>query len=143
MHSTHQKILELRTPGRGFTDVTREIAAVVAEAKVDTGLCALFLQHTSASLLIQENADPAVLRDLEQWMSKLAPESTDYEHDAEGADDMPGHLRSAVTRTSEIVPVVSGRLGLGTWQAVYVWEHRRAPHLRTLVITIAGTSAVA
>ena len=140
---THQKILEIRTPGRGFVDVTREIAAVVAAAKVETGLCALFLQHTSASLVIQENADPAVLRDLERWMSKLAPETAGYEHDDEGPDDMPGHLRSAVTRTSEIVPVVEGRLGLGTWQAIYVWEHRRAPHLRRLVVTVSGAIAAA
>jgi len=138
---THQRIIEIRTPGRGFVDVTRPIAAVVAEAKVESGHCALFLQHTSASLVIQENADPAVLRDLERWMSKLAPESAAYEHDDEGPDDMPGHLRSAVTRTSEVVPVVEGRLGLGTWQAIYVWEHRRNPHLRRLVVTVSGASA--
>jgi secondary thiamine-phosphate synthase enzyme len=143
MSRTHQKILEIRTPGRGFVDVTREIAAVVAAAKVESGLCALFLQHTSASLVIQENADPAVLRDLERWMAKLAPESDGYEHDDEGPDDMPGHLRSAVTRTSETVPVVEGRLGLGTWQAIYVWEHRRAPHLRRLVVTVNGASTAA
>jgi len=87
---------------------------------------------------VQENADPSVLRDLARWMERLAPESRDYEHDAEGPDDMPGHLRSAVTRTSEVVPVVDGALGLGTWQAIYVWEHRRAPHERRLVVTVTG-----
>ena len=140
-HAVHQLTIEVRTRGRGFVDVTREIAGVVAEARVETGLCSLFLQHTSASLVIQENADPAVLRDLERWMAKLAPEAGHYEHDDEGPDDMPGHLRTAVTRTSETVPIIAGRLALGTWQAVYVWEHRAAPHTRRLVITVLGTPA--
>jgi secondary thiamine-phosphate synthase enzyme len=140
-YAVHQRSLEIRTRGRGFVDVTREIAGVVAEARVETGLCSLFLQHTSASLVIQENADPAVLRDLERWMAKLAPEAAHYEHDDEGPDDMPGHLRSAVTRTSETVPIAGGRLALGTWQAVYVWEHRAAPHTRRLVVTAFGTPA--
>jgi len=135
----HQRSLELASRGRGFTDVTREVAAVVAESGVATGLCSVFLQHTSASLVIQENADPAVLRDLARWLERLAPESSDYEHDDEGADDMPGHLRSAVTRTGEVVPVGGGRLLLGTWQAIYLWEHRAAPHRRRLVVTVTGT----
>lgn len=133
-----QRILEVRTPGRGLVDVTRDVAAAVAESGVAAGLCSAFLQHTSASLVIQENADPAVLRDLERWMARLAPEGGGYEHDDEGPDDMPGHLRSAVTRSGEVIPVIGGRLGLGTWQALYVWEHRRAPHVRRLVITIMG-----
>ncbi|XXT24856.1 secondary thiamine-phosphate synthase enzyme YjbQ [Sorangium sp. So ce429] len=136
-----QRTLEVRTSGRGFVDITREVARVVAAAGVDVGLCAVFLQHTSASLVIQENADPAVLRDLERWMSRLAPEGRDYEHDDEGPDDMPGHLRSAVTRSSEVIPVSSGRLALGTWQALYVWEHRSAPHVRHVVVTVTGTTA--
>ncbi|WP_437931682.1 secondary thiamine-phosphate synthase enzyme YjbQ [Sorangium sp. So ce291] len=136
-----QRTLEVRTSGRGFVDITREVARVVAAAGVDVGLCAVFLQHTSASLVIQENADPAVLRDLERWMSRLAPESRDYEHDDEGPDDMPGHLRSAVTRSSEVIPVSSGRLALGTWQALYVWEHRSSPHVRRVVVTVTGTTA--
>ncbi len=103
-----------------------------------TGLCTVFLRHTSASLVVQENADPAVLRDLARWMEKLAPEGAGYEHDAEGPDDMPSHLRSAVTRSSESIPVTGGRLALGTWQAVYVWEHRHAPHQRELVIHVMG-----
>ncbi|WP_437330149.1 secondary thiamine-phosphate synthase enzyme YjbQ [Sorangium sp. So ce381] len=136
-----QRTLEIRTNGRGFVDITREVARVVAGAGVDVGLCAVFLQHTSASLIIQENADPAVLRDLERWMSRLAPEGRDYEHDDEGPDDMPGHLRSAITRSSEVIPISGGRLALGTWQALYVWEHRSSPHGRRVVVTVTGTTA--
>jgi secondary thiamine-phosphate synthase enzyme len=111
---------------------------VVREAAVTTGLCSVFLQHTSASLVVQENADPAVLRDLARWMDRLVPEGGGYEHDAEGPDDMPSHIRTAITHTSETVPVVAGRLGLGTWQALYLWEHRAAPHVRSLVVTVWG-----
>jgi secondary thiamine-phosphate synthase enzyme len=136
----HQRTLEVATAGRGFTDVTREVAGVVAESGVGVGLCSVFVQHTSASLVIQENADPAVLRDLASWMERLAPESDRYEHDAEGPDDMPSHLRGAVTRTGEVVPVSGGRPALGTWQAIYLWEHRAAPHRRRLVVTVTGTS---
>ena len=138
MASMHQRTLEIPTRGRGLIDVTRAVADVVAGAGVTVGLCSIFVQHTSASLLIQENADPSVLRDLERWMAKLAPESSGYEHDDEGPDDMPGHLRSAVTRTGEIVPITDGRLALGTWQAIYLWEHRSAPHTRRLVVTVLG-----
>lgn len=134
----HQRSIEVQTRGRGLVDVTREVAAIVADAGVAVGLCSIFVQHTSASLLIQENADPSVLRDLERWMEKLAPESSVYEHDDEGPDDMPGHLRSAVTRTSETIPISGGRLALGTWQALYLWEHRSRPHARRLVVTILG-----
>jgi len=134
----HQRTITVQTPGRGFTDVTGEVARIVAEAGVSTGLCTVFLRHTSASLVIQENADPAVLRDLGRWMERVAPESDDYEHDDEGPDDMPSHLRTAVTRSSESIPVTAGRLALGTWQALYVWEHRARPHRRELVVHIAG-----
>ncbi len=137
----HQRTVEVATRGRGLIDVTAEIAAVTAGAGVSVGLCSVFVQHTSASLVIQENADPAVLRDLGRWLSRLAPEGGGYEHDAEGPDDMPGHLRSAVTRTSEVVPVREGRLALGIWQAIYLWEHRAAPHRRSLVVTVIGTPA--
>ena len=133
-----QEVIEVPTRGRGFVDVTAEIAAVVERARVSTGLCSVFIQHTSASLVVQENADPAVLRDLARWMERLAPESREYEHDAEGPDDMPSHLRSAVTRTAEVLPVRDGRLALGTWQALYVWEHRTAPHRRRLLVTVWG-----
>lgn len=135
---THQEIIEVRTSGQGFTNVTSAVSAVVARSGVRTGLCTVFIQHTSASLIIQENADPAVLRDLNRWMPTLAPESRDWEHDAEGPDDMPAHARSAITHSSEVVPVSAGRLALGTWQAIYVWEHRARPHTRRLVIHING-----
>jgi secondary thiamine-phosphate synthase enzyme len=135
---TLQRTLEIRTQGRGFFDVTREVEGVVEGSGIETGTCSLFLQHTSASLVIQENADPAVLRDLERWMSAQVPEGDHYEHDAEGPDDMPAHIRGAITKTSEVVPITRGKLGLGTWQAVYVWEHRRAPHVRRLIVTLLG-----
>ena len=122
-------------------DVTEKLADVVARSDVHTGLCTVFVQHTSASLVIQENADPAVLRDLARWMAELAPEARRWEHDAEGPDDMPAHARAALTRTSEVVPVVRGRLGLGTWQGVYLWEHRAQRHSRRLVVHVAGEGA--
>ena len=134
----HQVTIVIATKGRGLYDATGEVAGVVADSGVRTGLCTVFLRHTSASLVIQENADPSVLRDMAQWMEGLAPEGAHYEHDAEGPDDMPGHLRSVVTRSSESIPVTEGRLALGTWQALYVWEHRRAPHERELVVHVAG-----
>jgi secondary thiamine-phosphate synthase enzyme len=136
-----QETLRIHTKGRGFVDVTRAVAEVVARAGLHVGLCHVFIRHTSASLVIQENADPAVLRDLDRWLAKVAPESDDYEHDAEGPDDMPAHLRAAVTKTSETIPVVTGSLGLGTWQALYVFEHRRRPHTRELVVTVSGEGA--
>jgi len=137
--STHQTTLTVRTPGRGFTDVTSHARAAVAKAGIQTGTCSVFCAHTSASIVIQENADPAVLRDLAKWMERLAPEDPlAYEHDDEGPDDMPAHLRSAVTRSSETIPVTRGQLGLGTWQAIYLWEHRHAPHTRTLTFTVIG-----
>jgi secondary thiamine-phosphate synthase enzyme len=135
----HQRTIAVQTPGRGFTDVTGEVARIVAECGVSTGLCTVFLRHTSASLVIQENADPAVLRDLGRWMERVAPESDDYEHDDEGPDDMPSHLRTAITRSSESIPVTAGRLALGTWQALYVWEHRARPHRRELVVHVSGS----
>jgi secondary thiamine-phosphate synthase enzyme len=135
---SHQASIEAQTKGRGFTDVTAAIARIVTESGIRTGLCTVFLRHTSASLVIQENADPAVLRDLERWIGDLAPEARAWEHDDEGPDDMPAHAKSAITRASENVPVVSGRLALGTWQAIYVWEHRARPHTRELVVQVLG-----
>jgi secondary thiamine-phosphate synthase enzyme len=137
MTTVHQELLELRTQ-KGLTDVTRRVAEVVEKSGVEQGLCSVFIQHTSASLLIQENADPSVLRDLEKWLSDLAPESRHWEHDDEGPDDMPAHARSAITRTSENLPIAGGRLALGTWQGLYVWEHRQRAHQRRLVVTIVG-----
>ena len=133
------RTLAIKPAGRRLHDITSEVRGVVHESKVRTGLCSVFLRHTSASIVIQENADSAVLRDLERWLEKLAPEDEGaYEHDAEGPDDMPAHLRSAVTRTSEAIPVADGALLLGTWQALYLWEHRRSSHRREVVVTVLG-----
>jgi secondary thiamine-phosphate synthase enzyme len=130
--------LLVATPGRGLIDVTARVAAVLAESGAAHGLVHLFLRHTSASLLISENADPDVLHDLEAWLARLAPDGDPrYRHRDEGPDDMPSHLRAAVTATSLSIPFASGRMLLGTWQAIYVWEHRTAPHQRRLVVTVA------
>ncbi len=133
-----QRTIAVSTHGRGLYDVTAEVARVVRDAGVATGLCTIFVRHTSASLVIQENADPAVLRDLARWMDRVAPEDPSYEHDAEGPDDMPSHLRASITRSSESVPVSRGALALGTWQAIYLWEHRTSGHRRELVVHVAG-----
>jgi len=136
-----QRELIVQTRGRGFVDITSQVAAVVSSAGVCTGLCNAFLTHTSASLVIQENADPAVRRDLESFLERLVRDGDPaYTHTAEGPDDMPSHIRSALTATSISVPIADGRLGLGTWQAVYVWEHRTIGHRRRVVVTVLGTS---
>jgi len=132
------KTFHVRTKGRGLYDVTIEVQRAVAESGVDAGICSVFLAHTSASLVTQENADPSVLRDLERWIERIAPEGEGYEHDAEGPDDMPSHIRASITKTSETVPIQGGRLALGTWQAIYVWEHRRSAHERRVIVTILG-----
>jgi secondary thiamine-phosphate synthase enzyme len=138
MKQAEKKII-VATTGPGLYDVTDPIAAFVASAAITMGLCTVFIRHTSASLVIQENADPAVLRDMEKWIARVAPEDARaYEHDAEGPDDMPAHLRSAITRSSESIPVTGGVLSLGTWQAIYVWEHRRLSHRRELVVHVLG-----
>jgi secondary thiamine-phosphate synthase enzyme len=134
----HQDKIEVATSGPGPVDVTDRIRAVVAASGVVTGMCTVFVQHTSAGLVIQENADPAVLRDLGRWLAKLAPESAQWEHDDEGPDDMPAHARSVLARTSESIPVSHGALALGVWQALYLWEFRRSPHRRSLVVHVTG-----
>jgi secondary thiamine-phosphate synthase enzyme len=134
----HQESVRVEPRGPGLHDVTEVVRRVVRAAGVRTGLCNVCIQHTSASLVVQENADGAVLRDLQAFLARLAPEGAGYEHDAEGPDDMPSHIRAALTRTAETLPVSGAELRLGTWQAVYVWEHRRAPHKRELVITVWG-----
>jgi secondary thiamine-phosphate synthase enzyme len=134
----HQETLEVRTRTPGLSNVTAEVSAVIARSHITTGLCTVFVQHTSASLVIQENADPAVLRDLARFMADLAPESRAWEHDDEGPDDMPAHARSALTKTSETIPVTAGKLALGVWQGLYLWEHRAAPHTRRLVVHVVG-----
>lgn len=135
----HQQRLSVSTRGRSLYDVTAQVQRVVDEAGVRCGLCNVFVQHTSASLVIQENADPSVRRDLERWIARICPEDESaYEHDAEGIDDMPSHLRSAITRTSEVIPISGGRLALGTWQGIYLWEHRRTPHTRHVFVHVQG-----
>lgn len=135
-----QKTVVISTPGRGLHEVSDAIRAVVAEAGLQTGLCLIFCCHTSCSLVIQENADPSARRDLEAWLERLAPEGDSrYTHTAEGPDDMPAHLRAAVTHTSETIPIRAGALTLGTWQGLFLAEHRARPHRRSLVIHITGT----
>lgn len=135
----HQETLELRTPGRGLFEITEEVAHVVDRSGIRTGLCVVFCRHTSASLVIQENADPTAKRDLLAWLERLAPDGDPrYTHDTEGPDDMPAHLRSAVTRSSETIPIAGGRLVLGTWQGIFLAEHRTRPHRRRLVVHVLG-----
>ena len=135
----HQSILEFSTPGRGTRDITRDVAAVVAAAKLQCGLAHVFVQHTSCSLLLTENADGDVRRDLETIIARLAPDGDPaYRHDAEGPDDMSAHGRAMLTGSALTVPVGGGQLLLGTWQGIYLWEHRTAPHRRRVVVTVLG-----
>ncbi|MBD0265629.1 MAG: YjbQ family protein [Tolypothrix sp. T3-bin4] len=134
----YQKLLRISTTGKSLYNITPKIESIVAESNVKIGLCTLFLRHTSASLLIQENADPDVLLDLANFMAKIVPESAKYIHDAEGPDDMPAHIRTALTHTSEHIPINQGHLVLGTWQGIYIWEHRQRSHTRELVVHISG-----
>lgn len=134
----YQKILTIPTSGKALLRITQKIQAIVAESGIKTGICHLFLRHTSASLIIQENADPDVLKDLENFFSKLVPEWESYIHSAEGSDDMPAHIRTVLTHTSEQIPIAQGRLLLGTWQGIYIWEHRQRSHHRELVVHITG-----
>jgi secondary thiamine-phosphate synthase enzyme len=130
--------LEISTSGQGLVEVTTRVAAWVSEQGFREGLLTLFCRHTSASLLIQENAAPAVRTDLEDYFSRIAPEGLGYRHDDEGADDMPAHIRTALTQVSLGVPLVAGRLALGTWQGIYLFEHRRAPHRRQIAMHLIG-----
>ena len=135
----HAHRLEIRTRGKGLYPFTREAAAWVASTKTETGLLTLFIQHTSASLVIQENADPDVVLDLADFFERLVPENVSskaprYRHDTEGPDDMPAHIRSALTATSLSIPVIDGRMALGTWQGLYVFEHRSEPQRRSVVL---------
>ena len=124
---------------RGLVEVTDKVRAAVQAAGIDLGLCTVYIRHTSASLVIQENADPAVQRDLARFLERLVPDGDPlYEHTTEGDDDMPAHVKCALTRTSEQIPVQNGDLALGTWQGLYVWEHRLAPHRREILIHVMG-----
>ena len=130
----------LSTRGKGTYEITGPVARILSESGVQTGLVTVFLQHTSASLVIYENADPSARVDLNAFFDRLVPENADYfVHTDEGPDDMPSHLRMVLTRTSEAIPVAQGRLQLGTWQGIFLFEHRRAPHRRTVVVSVLGS----
>lgn len=138
MRQQHET-LSVATRGQGLVDVTASVERAVTASGIAEGLCTLVVQHTSASLVVQENADPSARADLEAFLARLAPEGDPlYSHVAEGPDDMPAHLRAALTQTSLGLPVQAGRLRLGTWQGIYLWEHRHAPHSRRLVVTVQG-----
>jgi secondary thiamine-phosphate synthase enzyme len=127
--------ISIPTPGKGLLDVTREVAQAVADSRLTEGLCTILIQHTSASLSIQENADPSARLDLENWLDRHVPEDDpNFTHTLEGPDDMPSHIRSALTSTTLSIPIVAGRLALGTWQGIYLWEHRRLGSTRQLVL---------
>ena len=133
-----QETLEIRTTPKSFLDITSQVQDFVSNSNIQTGVCHLFIKHTSASLVIQENYDPSVRQDFETIFSKLAPEDFPYVHNMEGKDDMPAHIRSALTSTSETVPVVNGKLSLGTWQGIYIWEHRDQNHNRKVIVSMVG-----
>jgi secondary thiamine-phosphate synthase enzyme len=129
----------VHTRGRGFSDITAQVADALAASHVQLGMANVFTAHTSCSLLLGENADPAVGRDLERWFARAVPDGDPlFEHDAEGPDDMPAHVRSILTGVSLVVPVHGGKLQLGTWQGIYLWEHRLAPHQRKVTVTVLG-----
>lgn len=134
--ATH--ILEIQTRGQGLVEITRPVTTWVADQGMAEGLLTLFCLHTSASLLIQENAAPEVRSDLEAWIARLAPESDQYAHDDEGPDDMPAHLRATLTGIQLSIPLIDGQLALGTWQGIYLFEHRRRPHRRQIAMHLLG-----
>ena len=134
-----QATIQVATDGRGSYEISRQVQELVRQSGIDQGLCHVFVQHTSASLMLCENADPSVRRDLEAFMQRIAPDSgRDYEHSMEGPDDMPAHIRSILTNMDLTLPVSGGRCALGTWQGVYLWEHRHAGQRRKVMVTIQG-----
>src|SRR5437868_10090780 len=135
----HHDRLEVRTRGKGLYEITDEVQSKLDQRGVQNGIVTVFVQHTSCSVVIMENADPTARRDLEEFFDRLVPEDADYfTHNAEGGDDMPSHIRMVLTRTSETVPVMDGKMQLGTWQGIFLFEHRGASHLRNVLITIMG-----
>ena len=137
--AVHQATLSIRPARRGTREITDEVARVLRESGLGRGVVTVFCQHTSCSLVIMENADPTARRDLEAWLERLVPEEDDlFEHTLEGPDDMPAHIKMALTRTSESVPFAEGRLLLGTWQGIFLWEHRRAAPVRSVIVTVMG-----
>ena len=138
MH-VHHEGLEVRTHGKGLDEITDEVQSKIDKSGVRNGTVTVFVQHTSCSIVIMENADPTAQRDLEKFFDRLVPENADYfTHDAEGGDDMPSHIRMVLTRTSETMPIMDGKMQLGTWQGIFLFEHRRAPHRRRVSITTIG-----
>ena len=133
-----QGTLEVSTTPKSFLDITKNVQDFVSKSSIDNGVCHLFIKHTSSSLIIQENYDPSVRHDFETIFSKLVPEDFPYVHNMEGKDDMPAHIRSALTNTSENIPVVNGKLSLGTWQGIYIWEHRDQRHIRKVTFSLVG-----
>ena len=134
----YQKTLEINSSPKSFLDITKDVQAFVSESGLANGVCSLFIKHTSASLVIQENYDPSVRLDCETVFSKLVPEDFPYVHNMEGKDDMPAHIRSALTSTSESIPFVNSKLSLGTWQGIYIWEHRDQTHNRKVIVSMVG-----
>jgi secondary thiamine-phosphate synthase enzyme len=135
----HQTTLTIHTSGQGTREITDEVAQEVARSGLKSGVVTVFCQHTSCSLVIMENADPTARHDLEAWLNRLVPENDrHFQHTLEGPDDMPSHIKMALTRTSETVPFAKGKMLLGTWQGIFLWEHRRAAHTRRLVVTVIG-----
>ncbi len=134
----HHDHVELRTQGKGTYEITDDVQKIVEKSGLREGVATVFVQHTSCSLLMMENAAPAARRDLEKFFDELVPEGAAYEHDDEGPDDMPAHIRMALTRSSENLPVSKGRIQLGTWQGIFLFEHRRDPHRRRIAVTIVG-----
>jgi secondary thiamine-phosphate synthase enzyme len=138
MH-VHHEGLEVRTHGKGLYEITDDVQSKIDNCGVRNGTVTVFVQHTSCSIVIMENADPTAQRDLEKFFDRLVPEDADYfTHDAEGSDDMPSHIRMVLTRTSETAPIADGKMQLGTWQGIFLFEHRRAPHRRKVLITTIG-----
>jgi secondary thiamine-phosphate synthase enzyme len=137
--AVYQSTLEVRTRGPGTYEITAEIARALQASGLAQGVVTVFCQHTSCSLVLMENADPSARRDLEAWLDRLVPaDDPHFTHTLEGADDMPSHIKMALTRTSESIPFADGRLLLGTWQGIFLWEHRRAPHTRSVVLSFLG-----
>jgi secondary thiamine-phosphate synthase enzyme len=130
--------LQVATKGKGTYEITDDVAAAVAKSGIENGTVTVFVQHTSCSLVIMENAAPDARRDLERFFEELVPEDAEYEHDDEGADDSTSHIRMVLTRSSEVIPIAAGRMQLGTWQGIFLFEHRRAPHHRRIVVTVIG-----
>ena len=138
MHVHHEQ-LEVRTKGKGLYEITDEVESKIEKCGIRNGAVTVFVQHTSCSIVIMENADRTARRDLEEFFNRLVPEDADYfTHDSEGSDDMPSHIRMVLTRTSETVPIADGKMQLGTWQGIFIFEHRRAPHRRKIFVTIIG-----